>query len=113
MNKIEISTTVSIAEVLGQGICVSQADGQKLFEQVHGILQDGGRVRLSFNGVEHVITAFLNVSIGQLYAGAFTWPDLEARLEYVDLRDGDREKIDMVVLNAKRYFQQKSQARTL
>jgi hypothetical protein len=104
---------VSIHEVVGGSVWVSSEDGQKVFAELSAPLLAGERVAASFAGREHVITAFLNVAIGQLYAGSIPWHELEARLSFEDLGEGDRGKIDMVVLNAKRFFQQRSQSQSL
>jgi hypothetical protein len=104
---------VSIKEVVGGSIWVSNDDGQKVFSALADPLRAGKRVTVSFAGREHVITAFLNVAIGQLYAGSIPWHELEARLSFEDLAEGDRDKINMVALNAKRFFQQRSQSQSL
>ena len=104
---------ISIEEATCQTIWVSSDDGQAVFEAVAGQLRAGHLVSLSFAGRAQVITAFLNVAIGQLYSGSIPWNELDARLSFEDLGDGDREKIDMVILNAKRYFQQRSQQQSL
>ncbi|NTF18009.1 STAS-like domain-containing protein [Agrobacterium rubi] len=104
---------ISIKEVTGQNIWVSADDGQSVFEAVAAPLRAGDSVCVSFAGGEHVITSFLNFAIGQLYAGSIPWNELDARLSFEDLGDGDRDKIDMVVLNAKRYFQQRNQQPSL
>jgi hypothetical protein len=95
---------ISMLEITETPIWVSPADGQKVFEKISAALLAGGRVSLSFRGRERVITAFLNVVIGQLYAGRIPEEALADNLTYVDLGDGDQAKIDLVVENAKRYF---------
>jgi hypothetical protein len=95
---------LSMIEFAGTPILVSMADGMKVFEPLSAALLAGEKVALSFKGREHVITAFLNVVIGQLYAGRIPEESLANNLIYVDLGDGDQEKIDMVVENSKRYF---------
>jgi hypothetical protein len=105
--------TLSIEEIVGGPIWVSGSDGQKVFDAISAPLHAGNRVSVSFARREHVITAFLNVAVGQLYSGAFDWADLEARLAFADLGDGDLAKLEMVVLNAKRFFQQRNQAPSL
>jgi hypothetical protein len=104
---------VSVREIVGGSLWVSSEDGQKVFAALSEPLLAGGSVAVSFGGREHVITAFLNVAVGQLYAGAIPWYELDSRLSFEDLGDGDRAKIDMVVLNAKRFFQQRSQSQSL
>lgn len=104
---------ISVKEVVGGSIWVSKDDGQKVFSAIADPLRAGERVAVSFIGREHVITAFLNVAIGQLYAGSIPWHELEARLTFEDVSEDDRGKINMVALNAKRFFQQRSQSKSL
>ncbi|MCS4089743.1 STAS-like domain-containing protein [Rhizobium sp. BK176] len=104
---------VSILDIVGGPIWVSTADGQKVFDAISSALHAGNRVCVSFAGREQVITAFLNVAVGQLYSGAFNWADLGSRLTFVDFGDGDLGKLEMVTLNAKRFFQQRQQAQSL
>jgi hypothetical protein len=95
---------LSMVELAGTPILVSMTDGMKVFEPLSAALQGGEKVALSFKGREQVITAFLNVVIGQLYAGRIPEESVENNLTYVDLGEGDQEKINMVVENSKRYF---------
>ncbi len=95
---------ISMLEIAGTPFWLSAPDGQKVFNEISTALIAGEKVELSFKGRERVITAFLNVVIGQLYAGRIPEETLANNLTYVDLGDGDQENIDMVVENAKRYF---------
>ncbi len=47
-----------VYEVVGSSLCVSSADGQKVFEQIQQTLNDGKKVRLSFQNVESLTSAF-------------------------------------------------------
>lgn len=95
---------ISILEIAGTPFWLSAPVGQKVFDEISTALIAGETIELSFRGREQVITAFLNVVVGQLYAGRIPEETLANNLTYVDLGDGDQEKIDMVVENAKRYF---------
>jgi hypothetical protein len=104
---------ISPKKIIGETVWVSSEDGMAVFKEIAKALDDEYRVTVSFAGCEHVITAFLNVAIGQLYSGKFPWTELDARMAYDDLGNGHREMIDLVVLNAKRYFQARSQTQSL
>jgi hypothetical protein len=95
-------------DIAGTPIWVSETDGQKVFDVLSEALISGESVSLSFSGRERVITAFLNVVIGQLYAGRIPAEVLADNLSYIDLGDGDQAKIDMVVENAKEYFKNRN-----
>ncbi len=58
---------VRIADLIGGPRAVDAADGEKVFQKILPVLQSGRNVRLSFEGITMVITAFLNAAIGKLY----------------------------------------------
>jgi hypothetical protein len=58
---------IRVSDLVGGPRAVDAADGEKIFEKILPLLQDGRDVRLSFEGISMVITAFLNTAIGKLY----------------------------------------------
>lgn len=89
--------------VVGSSLCVASLDGQKVFEQIQQALKDGKKVRLSFQNVESLTSAFLNASIGQLY-GVFPPEMLKDRLSVVDIEKDDMVLLKRVIDTAKQYF---------
>ncbi|AQQ08460.1 hypothetical protein L21SP3_00237 [Sedimentisphaera cyanobacteriorum] len=57
---------IKIAEFIGS-LCVSSDNGQKLFSKLKSLLEENNKIILNFEGVEILISLFLNVAIGQLY----------------------------------------------
>jgi hypothetical protein len=96
-----------VYEVVGSSLCVSSADGQKVFEQIQQTLNDGKKVRLSFQNVESLTSAFLNAAVGQLY-GVFPEQQLKESLSVQDMENDDLELLKRVVDTAKQYFQDPS-----
>jgi hypothetical protein len=95
---------VSIAKIVGGGICVSTDDGNKVHEAIYNQIKDGNRVRLSFSGVTRMTTAFLNAAIGQLY-GEFSETDLRKHLAPpIDTEPWQLNRLKLVVDRAKEYF---------
>ncbi len=94
---------ISISDIIGNKDAVSTEDGQKVFELISPLLREGTRVELSFDQIDWIISAFLNVAIGQLY-GEFSDEDVSERLDVTGLDQMDRELLEKVVDNAKAYF---------
>jgi hypothetical protein len=92
-----------IATIVGGPLCVSAEDGQRVHDKISPLLKEGRKVALSFNGVETLISAFLNASIGQLY-GHMPEERIKELLSVKDMKPEDAELLRRVVQNAKRYF---------
>lgn len=100
---------LKIYEIVGGPVWVSTEDGQTLYEKIVAAFKAGRAVELSFANRENLITAFLNAAIGQLYDGTFTEEFLRDNLSVVDISAEDRERLDLTISNAKRYFANRSQ----
>ena len=59
--------TISVFNVVGNSFCVEADDGQKVYEIIKKALQENRKVKVSFQNVEMLTSAFLNTAIGQLY----------------------------------------------
>lgn len=95
--------TIGIVNIVGDGICVSSDDGEKVYETVLSILKLGNGVLISFAGVEDLTTVFLNAAIGQLY-GQFSEEEIRARLSVIDASSQDLETLKHCIDRAKEYF---------
>jgi hypothetical protein len=93
-----------VYEVVGSSLCVASGDGQKIFEQIQQALKDGKKVRLSFQNVESLTSAFLNAAVGQLY-GVFPHELLKESLSVQDMEKDDLALLKRVIDTAKQYFQ--------
>jgi hypothetical protein len=99
---------VRVFDVIGTSLAVSSDDGQKVFDKVAPLLHQGFKVRLSFDKIETVISAFLNAAIGQLYN---EFPEDKVR-ELFNVRDASPEDLALlkrVVDNAKLYFKNRKE----
>ncbi|MCZ8044463.1 MAG: STAS-like domain-containing protein [Beijerinckiaceae bacterium] len=95
---------ISIAQVVGGGICVSASDGHRVHDAVRQAILKGQRAVISFSGVTRLTTAFLNAAIGQLY-GEF--PEELIRQHLAPVRDADDRQLrqlKLVVDRAKQFF---------
>lgn len=95
--------TLNIYEIVGSRFCVSPDDGQKVHDQIELALKKGLHVRLSFANVERLISAFLNVAIGQLY-GEFPEEVLRTNLSVINIEKSDLNLLKRVIDTAKIYF---------
>ncbi len=99
----EKSMNISIYEVVGSPLCVSSGDGQKVYERLAPVIEQGRGAVLSFRNVALLTSAFLNTAIGQLY-GKFDEEQIRASLNVADMEPDDAELLKRVVETAKRYF---------
>lgn len=97
------SVTVPLYDFVGGSLCVTSTDGERLYERIAPLLRSETPVRLSFERVEIVISAFLNASVGRLY-GEFSEDRIRSLLSFAHLSSEDRDMLDRVVENAKAYF---------
>lgn len=92
-----------VATIVGGGLCVASEDGQKVHDKIIPLLRENRKVTLSFDGVDTLISAFLNAAVGQLY-GEFTEEKIRELLTVRDMSPDDIGILKRVVENAKRYF---------
>jgi hypothetical protein len=94
---------VRIFDIVGGALCVSTEDGQRVHDKIAILLREKQKVVLSFEQVETLISAFLNVAVGQLY-GEFPEASVREQLSVRDINPDDLNMLKRVVDNAKRYF---------
>lgn len=94
---------IMVFEVVGNGICVSSDDGQKVHDQIAAALREGKKIKVSFLNVESLTSAFLNAAIGQLY-GEFSEGTIRAALAVAEMEQEDLALLKRVVETAKEYF---------
>ena len=96
-------TVISVFDIVGGPLCVSAEDGQLVHDKIAPFIRDHQPIVVSFTGITTLITAFLNVAIGQLY-GEFTEEQIR---ELLTVRGLAPEDIDLLIRsnnNAKNYF---------
>ena len=89
---------VKIVDVIGKKSGILHADGLKLYSTLIAELVNSSKIEVSFAGLEHCTTAFLNASIGKLIMNK---PDVVHQLVYLETqKDILMEKIKNVTKNA-------------
>lgn len=94
---------IKVTEVVGNGLCISSEDGQRLFDLISNNFKEYHKVNLSFQDVKHLTSVFLNTSIGQLYA-SFSEEFIREYLSVSDIETDDAIVLKRVVDRAKNYF---------
>lgn len=100
--------TVRVRDIIGSPLCVSAEDGQILHDKIAPLVRDNMKVILSFQGVDTVISAFLNAAVGQLY-GEFSEDRVKGLLSFAELTDEDLTLVQRVGENAVIYFENAEQ----
>jgi hypothetical protein len=96
---------INVADLVGGPRAVDAADGEKVFEKMLPVIESGRKVRLSFNGITMVITAFLNASIGRLY-GVLPEDQVDTMLEVKDLLEPFQTSLEKSIEWSKAYYRE-------
>jgi len=94
---------IKVLDFLSDPLCVTVEDGQKIFDLIQPEIANNVPLEVSFERIDLIISAFLNVAIGQLY-GTFTEEKIGSLLSYSHLEEDDMELLRIVVANALRYY---------
>jgi hypothetical protein len=94
---------VGIYSIVGDPLCVSAEDGEKVFDRLKNALQEGKKITISFLNVEMLTSAFLNAAIGRLY-GIFNEQKIKESLSVMDIKKEDWMLIKRVTDTAKLYY---------
>ena len=96
--------TIKVFEIIGSRDCISDEDGQMVYELIAKAFRNRRRVNLSFQNVLHMMSFFLHPAIGQLYGGEFDEEFILSHLEYSDITEEDTTTLERVIRDAKAYF---------
>lgn len=99
MGNIKVNIVNTIGDVYG----VEAEDGQKVFDLIVKAFKDEKTVRLSFQNIEMLTTAFLNTAVGQLY-NDFTEGFIKENLSVSDISESGKVALKRVVDTAKLYY---------
>ena len=101
VNKENRIMRLSIKDQIGPR-CIIKEDGQKIYDAVHGALQNGETVTLDFEGVSQFASPFFNFAIGQLLK-YIAEVDLRRLLQIEHLNETGRLVVERVIENAAKY----------
>ena len=95
---------ISVVEVVGDSICVTDGDGKKVYDVIFCVLSNEKEIMISFDGVTDLTSAFLNNAIGQLY-GKFKKDYIKSKLRVSDMSKSDMVLLKRIVDRAKSFFE--------
>jgi len=97
--------SVLIQEVIDKNIAFSDEDAEKIYKILHESIKKGEKIELSFEGIDMLISRFLNVAIGRLYKEFSDWETLDIIIEYKELNFDDKKLLlEKVIPTAKMHF---------
>lgn len=85
-----------ISKTLGKTSAILHSDGLVVYEKLQGITKD--RITISFSGISHCTTAFLNSSIGKFIIEN---KGKDKLIYFADLSEDIQNKIELVQDNAR------------
>ena len=91
-----MNTRLLVTEIINKSSAILHSDGLILFQKL--IAAGTPDITLSFKGIEHCTTAFLNASIGNYVIGS---SDKGAMLKFEGTTEDLINKIDLVLENAR------------
>ncbi len=86
---------IIIKEIIDTPYAVSAEKADKLKSLLERAIREKRKTQVSFKDLEVVITAFLNVAIGELYKD-FSKEDIDQYLDFVEMNDNLKELIPMI-----------------
>lgn len=98
-------TTINVKDIIKNTIAMSTEDGKVLFEEIYKNLKAAKKIELSFDGIDMLISHFLNESIGKQYEKFSNWEILDKAIVYKDIDEDDLELLkEKVIPTAKNHF---------
>ncbi len=94
---------ISVFNAVGSSFCVEADDGQKVYDLIKKVLQEGKKAKISFQNVEMLTSAFLNTAVGQLYRD-FQEDKVKSSLSVEHLSPEDKALLKRVTSTAKLYY---------
>lgn len=95
--------TLKISEITKSNRAISAVDGEKVHQLISRSFNQNEKVTLDFEGIDLTITAFLNSSIGKLYA-IYSQDKIKELLNIVNLHPEEVQLLKLVIDVAKERF---------
>lgn len=99
---------INVAQQIGEPSALTQEQGNIIFEKIESAINNDQQIRLDFSQVESMISPFLNNAIGQLY-GKYNSEQISKYLIIENFPDEKKSTLNIVIANAKRYYQNKTE----
>ncbi len=94
---------IIIFKELSNPICADSEDGKIIYEKISHALKNNKKIKLSFDGIDIITSAFLNTAIGQLLK-EFNRDFLKNNVAFESLKNEDAVLLKRVIDTAERYY---------
>lgn len=94
---------IRVFNTVGSAFCVEADDGQNVYDLIVKALREGKKIRISFQNVEMLTSAFLNTAIGQLYRD-FEEEKIKNSLTVENMLPEDKALLKRVIATAKLFY---------
>jgi len=95
--------TINVFNTVGNSFCVEADDGQKVYELIKKALSESKKVKISFQNIEMLTSAFLNTAVGQLYRD-FNEEEIKQKLSVDQMQNDDKTLLKRVTNTAKLFY---------
>lgn len=90
---------INIKNEIKKNDAISADDGKLIFEKIKMLIDSQQSVTVDFEGIDLVLSTFLNPAIGQLYY-LYEKNIVNTFFNYINLDDVDEQTLDRVIQNA-------------
>ena len=90
---------ISIKNEINKNDAISAEDGALIFEKIKSFIDKQQNVTIDFDGIDLVLSTFLNPAIGQLYY-LYDKNVVDTFFHYINLIDVDEQTLERVIQNA-------------
>lgn len=90
---------INIKNEIKKNDAISAEDGKLIFEKIKSFIDLQQKVTVDFEGIDLVLSTFLNPAIGQLYY-LYEKNIIDTFFQYINLVDVDIQTLDRVIQNA-------------
>lgn len=97
---------INVAERIGSPSALTQEQGNSIYNEISAAIERNQSIKLDFDQIESMISAFLNNAIGQLY-GKYTSQQISEFLTIQNFPDEKKATLNIVINNAKKYYADK------
>lgn len=94
---------INVFNIVGNHFCIDTDDGQKIYNLIKRALENGKKIKLSFQNIDIMTSAFLNVAIGQIYRD-FKEETIREKLSVENISNEDIILMKRVIKTAKIFY---------
>ena len=107
-----MESKINVSAVLDSPSALTQEQGKQIYKLVSESIRAKQRVTLDFDGIESMISPFLNNAIGKLY-GEFSSETIKTFLNLENFPPEKNSTLIIVIQNAKKYYEDKDKYNSL